>query len=305
MMRMITKGELMIFRNSFMLMILIVANNSFGYFYRLRVVKKYLHSRKTPQYIVLLADYHDKKHSANQNQRTYFESLLQKCSNQKIKLIVEDLSSINNDGRMICLNYGIDCAKGVLGHLANKARSWGIDVDNVEYRYCRVASIGPLINDIKANPYVFKSSSTIPLVALYKEIMSEIEKIKKYDDGKKLNSFYKRAIADVRSALLKMKLCCADQERTVAHHYAAFKGNNYRHELEKLCMFDSALIDSNIMHSIACCDATIIFVVAGGSHIQQVQELLKKMGYELFFESQDGDQFDPVDITALDTLMEL
>lgn len=284
-------------------MLLMLANNNFGYFYRLRVVKKYAHSHNAPQYIILLADYHDKKHPANNDQRIYFESLLQKYSNQKIKLIVEDLSSVNNDGRMICFNYGIDCAKGVLGHLANKARSWGINVDNVEYRYCRVASVGPLINDITAHPQTFKSSSTITLVALYKEIMSEIEKIKKYDDGKKLNKFYKRAIIDVCSALAKMKLCCADQKRTVAKHYAGLKRDSYRQQLEKLCIFDSALIDSNIMHSIVCCDASIIFVVAGGSHIQQVQELLKKMGYELFFESSESGQFEPIDISVLDTLM--
>src|SRR5207244_3776374 len=110
---------------------------------------------------------------------------------------------------------------------------------------------------------------------------------------KKLNKFYKRAVTDVHSALAKMKLCCADQKRTVANHYAGLKRDIYRQQLEKLCIFDSALIDSNIMHSIACCDASIIFVVAGGSHIQQVQELLKKIGYELSFESPDGDQFDP------------
>src|SRR5438105_7857752 len=99
----------MIIRNSFILMILVVANNSFGYFYRLRVVKKYAHSQNVSQYIVLLADYHDKKHPVNNDQRIYFESLLQKYSDQKIKLIIEDLSSVNNDGRMVCFNYGIDC----------------------------------------------------------------------------------------------------------------------------------------------------------------------------------------------------
>lgn len=286
-----------------MLMILMIANHSFGYFYYACAVKKRINPANHPQYIILLADYHDKTHPANKDQRTYFESLLQRCCNQKVKLIVEDLSSINNDGRMICFNYGINCAEGVLGHLANKARSLGIPVDNVEYRYCRVASIGPLINNLTANPHAFKSSANITLMSLYKEIIHEIEKIKKYDDGKKLNKFYKRAIADVHTALSKMKLYGDDHQRTVAHYCVLLKQGNYRQELEKFCIFDSPLIDSNIMHSIACCgDATLIFVVAGGSHIECVHTLLKKMGYEEFFVCPD-DQFKPIDISVLDTFL--
>jgi hypothetical protein len=284
-------------------MILMVANDSFGYFYYACGMKKRSNPTNAQQYIILLADYHDKKHPANKDQRAYFETLLQRYSNQKVKLIVEDLGSINNDGRMICFNYGINCAKGVLGNLANKARSLGIDVDNVEYRYYRVASIGPLINNITANPYAFKSSATITLMSLYKEIINEIQKIKKYDDGKKLNKFYKRVVANMYTALSKMKLYGADNTRTVAHHCAILKQGNYRQELEKFCIFDSPLIDSNIMHSIACCgDATLIFVVAGGSHIECVHKLLKKMGYDEFFVCPD-DHFKPIDIVVLDTLL--
>jgi hypothetical protein len=155
-----------------------MASNSHGYFYYLCVAKKMVSKNDRQQHIVLLADYHDKNHPANKGQRAYLESLLQKYKSKKIKLIVEDLSSINNDGRMICCNFGINCAEGVLGHLANKARSFGIAVDNVEYRYCRVAGIGPLITNTKADPHTVRSACGITLVSLYKEIVDEIEKIK-------------------------------------------------------------------------------------------------------------------------------
>jgi hypothetical protein len=173
-----------------------MANNSFGYFYSL-YVKKIVNKKGLPQLIILLADYHDKTHAANKEQRIYLESLLKKCSNKKVKLIVEDLSSANNDGRMICCNFGINCAQGVLSNLANKARSLGIVVDNVEYRYCRVAAIGPLINNNTADPHSFRSCTGITITALHKEIMDEMEKIKKYNDGKKLNDYYKRIVARV------------------------------------------------------------------------------------------------------------
>lgn len=289
-------------RKLVILIMLLIASSSHGYFYYLCVVKKVVNKNGHPQQIVLLADYHDKSNSANKEQRAYLESVLQKHKNKKIKLIVEDLSSVNNDGRMICCNFGINCADGVLGHLANKARSFGIAVDNVEYRYCRVAGVGPLITNIAADPHTVRSACCIPLVSLYKEIIDEIEKIKKYDDGKKLNHFYKRAIAGVRDKLCQMNLCCADRKKTIAHYCARLRRDTYHKELEKLCIFDSALIDSNIMHSISGCDASIIFVVAGGSHIQEVAQLLKKMGYDMVFTSADGHLQKPVDITVLDRM---
>jgi hypothetical protein len=106
----------------------------------------------------------------------------------------------------------------------------------------------------------------------------------------------------VREQLVKMNLNSVDCKKTVAHHCAQLQCSEYRHKLEKLCIFDSALIDSNIMHSIMCCDAPIVFVVAGGSHIEEVAQLLKKMGYETVFVSPDKHEQKPVDITVLDRM---
>jgi len=279
-----------------------VANNSFGYFYSLSI-KKIINKNGLSQFVVLLADYHDKKHIANKDQRTYLESLLKKCNKNKVKLIVEDLSSVNNDGRMICCNFGINCVDGVLSHLANKARSLGIAVDNVEYRYCRVAGIGPLMSNTHADPHSFRSSCGITLFSLYKEIIDEMEKIKKYNDGKKLNDYYKRAVAHVRTHLSKMDIGGTDRNKTVAHYCAQLRSSTYRKKLENLCIFDSALIDSNVMHSIMCCDMPIIFVAAGGSHILEINKLLEKIGYESVFVVPDNHQ-EPIDITVLDKFIE-
>lgn len=292
----------MVVRNIFIIMLLLIANNSFGYFYY-ALVKKGINKNGLLQCIILLADYHDKAHRANKDQRTYLESLLKKYRKHNVKLIVEDLSSVNNDGRMICCNFGINCTDGVLSHLANKARSLGIAVDNVEYRYCRVAGIGPLINNTDIDPHSFRSSCGITLFSLYKEIIDEMEKIKKYNDGKKLNDYYKRAIRHVRAHLSKMNIDDIDHNKTVAHYCAQLRSSTYRKKLENLCIFDSALIDSNVMHSIMCCDMPIIFVVAGGSHIVQVNKLLEKMSYESVFVVSSNNQ-EPIDITVLDRFFE-
>jgi hypothetical protein len=294
------KGEVMknLVRMAALIMMLSVNNRTHGYIYRLRIVKKKLNKQRS-QWIILLGDYHDKKHPANNIQRAYLDALLHKCVACKGKLIVEDLSSINNDGRMICCNFGINCAQGILGQLASKARELGVSVDNVEFRYCRVAGIGPLINNIKSDPHSFRSSSLITILSLHKEIIDELEKIKKYDDGKKLNAFYKRTVAEVRSLLAKMGLDLCDKKISIAQHCAQLQSGAYRQELEKLCIFDSALIDTKIIHSIVRCDAPFIFVVAGGSHIDQVHTLLKRSGYASVFITPENNQ-QPVDMMVID-----
>ncbi len=255
-----------------------------GYYYDLRVMKKIINKQTNQQQLVFgLGDYHDKTHPANKAQRGYLESLLKKCVGSNSKVIVEDLSSVNNDGRMVCCNYGVNCSDGVLGQIAHQARSLGVAVDNVEYRYCRVASIGPLLSNLRANPESFRSSATITTASLYKEIVDEIAKIRKYDDGKLLNSLYKRTTNTVCDALRKIEF---NQEKpsTVAHFCKQLQSDHYRHNLEKLCIFDSALIDMNIMHSIVNSpEVSLFFVFAGGSHIEQVSELLKRLGYETVF----------------------
>src|SRR3990172_6052959 len=284
---------------SIVIMALLLCNNVFGYFYHGCVAKKTIH--KHTQYIILLADYHDKTHPANKNQRMHLELLLKRCAGLKGKLVVEDLSSMNNDGRMICCNYGINCSEGMLGQLAHKARELGIAVDNVEFRYCRVAGIGPLLNNIQANPFSLRSSATITALSLHNEVIDELEKIKKYDDGKQLNKVYRKTVAAVRDMLVKMRLC-ADQKCTVAHYCAQLQPKRYRQELEKLCIFDSSLIDMNILHSIVTCPTTpFIFVVAGGSHVEQVIAVLKCIGYEIIFATPLEKVPRPIDISVLDT----
>jgi hypothetical protein len=268
-----------VIQHCFIIAALLSSNSGFGYFYHVCVMRKVVNkSTNTQQLVLCLGDYHLKSHPANGSQRVYIESLLKRCVTLKSKLIVEDLSSVNNDGRMVCCNFGINCSEGVLGQLANKARSLGVAVDNVEYRYCRVAGVGPLLTNIQTNPHSFRSSATIATSSLHKEVVDEIEKIKKYNDGKILNDLYKRTTGTVQSALSKIGF---NGKATVADYCTPLQRKQYRQELEKLCIFDSALIDMNIMHSIAACpDTPFIFVIAGGSHVEQVSSVLKRMGYE-------------------------
>ena len=275
---------------------LFLSNLTLCYVYDLAVFP----GNRPKQIIIFLSDYHDKKHPASREQRIALERILRKCIPHKTKLIVEDLSSVNNDGRMICCNYGINCADGMLSHLAHKAREMGIVVDNVEYRYCRVAAIGPVINNIDSDPHSFRSTAGITLNSLHQEIEDEITKITHYDDGKKMNAFYKQAIRGVRDTLPKLSLCKADRTMSVARYCVGLRSNRYRQELEKLCIFDSALIDSNIIHSLACSQEELILVVAGGSHIEQICNRLRSLGYKQLYTTISVDVTNSIDISVLE-----
>jgi hypothetical protein len=252
---------------------------SFGYVYQLSVMKKIInHQSGDSQVVIGIGDYHDKNHPANKDQRSYIEALIKKC--KKGKLIVEDLSSVNNDGRGMCCSYIINARGGILGKLADVVRADSGDVDNVEYRYCRVAALGPLLNNVQAEPSRIASTSMISLTALTQEVSNEIERIKQYDDGGLLNALYKRTALEVTKALKQLRLD-ETKYKTVADYCGNVSKKNYSKELEKMCIFDSPIIDMKILHSIVSSpDKSVIVVAAGGSHIEKVNTLLAMLGYK-------------------------
>jgi len=255
-----------------------ISSPCLSYFY-----SAYADSNENKQIIVYLSDFHDKSHSCNTKQQKDLISLLKLCLRIKGKLIIEDLSSINNDGKSLCCNYSINCCDGVLAQVAKKARAMKIDVDNIEYRNCRVASLGPLLNNPQSSPDCFKSSSTITIAALYKEIIEQIEKIKKYDDGKKLNALYAGNIVSLYKMLEKLGFNAYRDYSVAQYCQQLYKRKEYRQELENLCIFDSALLDMNIIHSIATSSHPLIFIVAGGAHVEQVRKRVSLLGYQPLF----------------------
>jgi len=267
---------------------MLTSSNSVGYYYYMCIWKEIVNKNiDNPQIIVGFADFHDQQHSINRQQQVDFDQiLLKKLATYNGKLIVEDLCSVNNDGRMNCCNFGIHSEQGVLGRLADKAREAGVGVDNVEYRYCRVAGISPLLNKLNQNPSSFKSAVAIDTLSLHKEVIDEINTIKNYNDGKILNAVYKNAIASVNKELLRINFGNSSRQKkiTIADYCSKFSHNQYRQELEKLCIFDSSLIDMKIIHSIVTSPQTrYIVIAAGGAHIEQMNTMLKKIGYALVF----------------------
>lgn len=274
-------------------------SNCMGYFYCGHILEKSF-DHKDGQCIIMFGDFHQKNHPIYDKQYNDLNRLLQLCKEKKGKLIVEDLSSKNNEGRGVCCSYVMNNNKSMLAKLANKARAMSIDVDNIEYRYCRVVSLAPLLHNPDSNPYSFNSTKNIPIFALYKEIIDQIEKIKKYNDEQRLKAFYFSTLKTVNKDLSDLLL---DQYHTkkefsvASYCYQYWNKKNYYTFLEKLCIFDSALLDINILHSIITSkNKSLILVIAGGSHIEQVKDILVNLGYTLQFSFPQNSSFRPIDL---------
>jgi hypothetical protein len=196
-----------------------------------------------------------------------------------MKLIVEDLSSFNNDGKGVCCNYTIHAHGGVLGRLADVARSLFIEVDNVEYRFCRVAGIGPLLNNPYIQPKNFASASSIYINNLYHEVLEELKCIASYNDDNRINNLYKSIRQEVMTSLNKLKLDRVGN-LSITNYCMQLSKKNYIKCLEQLCIFDSPIIDAKILHSILSSYKSIIIVAAGGSHIEKMNTYLELVGYK-------------------------
>ncbi len=172
-----------------------------SYLYQAVVMRKWndLHDRY--HYFIGLGDYHNKKHPANQEQRDQLANLFAQADPTDVKVLTEDLSVRNSDGRFSFGRLYVNSRGGFLGGITERCQCWGIDVDNLEYRYARVCALGPLLNHSKQHPQSFASVRGISVDQLYREVSDECDRIDSFDDGPILNEWYQKCIQREASTL--------------------------------------------------------------------------------------------------------
>jgi hypothetical protein len=279
----------------------ILSHSCMGYLCSGYALKRNQHNGPE-QCIILLGDFHQKIHPCYEQQNNDLNLLLHSCLHQNGKLIVEDLSSPNNEGKGTCGSFLMKNDQSLLGKLADKARAMNIDVDNVEYRYCRLLSLAPLLNDLNADPYSISSTKHITMFALYSEIINQIKKIQSYKDTSFV-SLYSSTIEFVRKELNELSFTCYKTKKdcSVAQYCSRFyTTKHYQNILEKLCIFDSALVDMSILHSIAINDKKLfILIIAGASHIEQVKNVMIKFDYTIRRSFPPTAEFKPINVKNL------
>lgn len=247
-----------------------------AYLYDIKALRKWSPEYNRYHYFIGCCDFHDKMHQANPVQRKRIEELLLSYDPATILVLAEDLSSANDAGRMGCGAYYINSRVGVLAGLSNYCKKCYIPVHNVEYRYCRVVALGPVINNISADPHMFPSAHMgLP------QLLSEIDQV--YNEllmssatGIFKDHFVKHS-QTIRQAMQKLNI--ADNNQSIADYLANASSPLNRFELVKhLLTFDGILIGFKLVDStIKATAKEKIIAFAGGTHINEAYELLQKI----------------------------
>ncbi len=254
---------------------------SSAFIYEVKIMRKWDAAQRKYHYFIGLSDFHDKTHKINGDHLANIEATIRKSNPKDIKVILEDLSSMSTNGRQACGRFIINSRGGVLGGLASTCKDMGHEVDNVEFRYCRVTSLGPVLNHLQEPVDRFPSVTLTQMQTLHQEITDILNEIHTYEDGNILKKMYQKSLEDVQKVF---KILHLDQHLSgsVAQYLNAHSTQKNRLELLKhLLTFDSALLDIRIVHSVLrSANKSKTIVIAGGAHINRATEMLEKVGYQ-------------------------
>ncbi len=270
-------------KKSHILLILIFPQWCAGYIYQAHVLKKWNAYRSHWQYVIGLGDYHDKKHHATQSQLREIQAMLA-GANGSLKVITEDLSAQNNMGRFGWGPFYVNSRGGILGGLTERCHDMGIDTENVEFRYCRVCSLGPVLNNIHTQPQQFRPTNAIRLQDLCNEIDVELDRIRQFEDGLILHAWYTKQTKEIERKIARLGL--RSRNMSVADFISCVQAKRLP-LVKKLLTFDSSLLDMKMVHAIVHAD-TDVCAIAGGSHIERVSIVLQKVGYEPVFAAKSA-----------------
>jgi hypothetical protein len=264
--------------------LLIYATNS-AFIYDISVLRKWIPNKSSYHYFIGLSDFHDRTAPENAQQREHVLELLRQCNPEATKIIIEDLSSQNDQGDFGCQNFLLQSKVGLLAGMAYACKSYGLDVNNIEYRYCRVISLAPILHTTNKNALGNSGMNyDITIDALHNEVYKAMHTIKAqclHDSS--LRTLAKKTINLVKRELKEFKLeqsMCKPVVNYVTD--CAASGSGKLVLIKKMLTFDSCLIDIKLLEAVlASQNKKKSIAIAGGTHIDHVKELLVALGYEV------------------------
>jgi len=252
-----------------------------AFIYEIKVLKRWDVARQRYHYFIGCSDFHDKRHEATPAQINAIHQLLMRVPKKDTKVIVEDLSTENNCGRKACGRFFLNSRGGILGGLTETCKAYNLSVDNVEYRYCRVIALGPLLHNLKADLSTIPSLRGIRVEDLMQEIQTAMDQIKRYDDGRALAKWYAQNLKELAVHIQRLKMESQVSD-SMADYVAKHTTQATRLKLIKyLLTFDSDLLNVIMVHNVqAAANKERVLAFAGGTHIARVIDMLKTMGYK-------------------------
>lgn len=251
-----------------------------GYIYdEPKSLRKWNPQNNRYHYWVGFCDFHDKTHPANNLQRQKIEELLLKSDTRNMLIQVEDLSSANQEGCLGCGSFYIQSKTGILAGLANFCNAHNIAEKNLEFRYCRVVTLGPVINNITADPTLFPSTRKMTIGHLLQEIERVYNELLLGAQGPAFKKELNRAIASIKKNIREFNFD-TQADKSIARYVADNSTPINRNEMIKnILTFDGVLVGFRLV------DSTLnnqhkekIVAFAGGTHILEAYDLLQKIG---------------------------
>ncbi|MCL4229411.1 hypothetical protein KJZ61_01825 [Candidatus Dependentiae bacterium] len=259
-----------------------------AYIYEIKVLRRWDAQSLRYQYVVGLSDFHDKIHAINKQQLDYLIGLFRRCASRNPKVIIEDISSPGCMGRMTCGRFYVDSRGGILGGLAKICQDAGIcHLDNVEYRYCRVISLGPVASSSTTDPATIVSTAAITIGDLVVEVEELCAEVRRYNDGTALNKVYEEILKGCTKEMSRLRFM-ESKHLSVAAYIARNLPMRDRFEgIKRLLTFDSTLLDAKMLHQLYNFhESDAVLAIAGGAHIARVSDMLQLAGYELIHTSK-------------------
>jgi hypothetical protein len=222
------------------------------------------------------SDYHDKSHALTNVQLATIEQKLAECNPRTTHVYTEDLSSRSDDGKSGCGRFMVKSQGGILGGLTRKCQLLGLAIDNIEYRFCRVAAISPVLNNLEADLFSFPSVYTTHIADLVAEIKQVMHEVRNYNDGIALNSYYAESLHEISQQLGELALTNNSTLSVAQFLNSRVPSTKRMHMLRLLLTFDSVLLDLKLVHRFVNSDKNAI-AFTGGSHIERVSNVLEKI----------------------------
>jgi len=284
-----------------------ISGSLHAFIYEIILLKRINPTTGRPQQFIGLSDFHDKKNGANAAQLTCIKDFFNKQKKDRTKIILEDLSTDAGNGSSgSCKQFQIDSRGGILGGLARICHKDGFQVDNIEYRYCRVAALGPLFNNAQQKVHAFPSACGIRVCDIVDEIHNAMSDIgKRTNCCASLKAYQQKTLKKIEPQMNRLNLI-KESKHSMADYVQQNGEESNRHDvLKKLLIFDSALLDLKLAHSILTADeCDTIIAISGGSHIARVKEILRSAGYRYAYSKPKKHTRapKPLDLTLLPNL---
>lgn len=279
-----------------LVLLLMVCTQMHAYLYDVKVLRKWQPKCNRYHYWVGCCDFHDKTHKHNSVQRKKIEEWLPGYNPDHLLVLVEDLSSTNDAGKLGCGSYFINSRAGILAGLGSYCKTAHIPVQNVEYRYCRVVALGPVINNIHADPHSLPSAKKMTLAHLTQEIEQAYNDLLLSATSNEFKNMLSSKTATLHKGVEKLKGASSTYTTMADYLHSNTTVWNRLEIVKNMLTFDGILLGFKLV------DATLkaenkekIIAFAGGTHINEAYELLQKVGgYEPIIDSKSVNSSDSV-----------